>query len=153
MNKTKAKVIAKKLYDNGLNATKTVKELKPYLKNQHTIEQTAHRLLNNPEVKRELEELLSNVELDKEKIIENVKELINAKLITVHKGQEKLTELPDNRIKAKLILKLLDIFYGGSPSAPPTTNIYIDKYLNMTTEQLEQERIKLLKENKEIGIE
>lgn len=108
MNKTKTKIIAKKYIENGLDMKKTAKQLST-TKNDKVLSVKASRWLNNPEINKEIAELLNMANIKEKDIAEMIKELKDSKETASYKG--KITQsktIANDKIRLRLLEILLN---------------------------------------------
>lgn len=140
MNKTKAKTIAKSFIKNEMNASKSVRELTPSLKDETAIRVKATRWLKNPAVNKELTELLNLAGIGKKELANLIGELKDSKEVSKYQG--KITQskkVANDSIRIKLATLLIDKLYSTEPK---TQNIFIEKYQNMDIKELKQTILK-----------
>lgn len=150
---TKAKIIATKYIENGLDMSKTVKELTGNKQiTQGTVYQKTQQWLKNPEVNQALINILNESGIEKKDITDLIanliKELSNSKETAQFRG--KIIE--SNVSNYKIRMRLLEVMLKGLLQQNKST---IHQHLHLegkTDDEIKTLLSQQVKEMKELGI-
>lgn len=142
LNRTKAKIIARTLFKNKLDAKATVKELAP-TNTDNGDHIKAIRWLRDPVVNQEIMELLKTAGIEKEDIAKMINDLKDSKETASYKGQITQSKtIPNDNIRIKLLGILLDKLYTtpSNLSISQTNNYYemSDEELKKRAEEIDE---------------
>jgi len=149
----KAKIIAKTYLDNGMDMTKTARELAGNKDlAQGTIYQKSNQWLKSPEVNEALINLLKDAGIEKQDITEMIagliKELANSKETTAYKGEVIESNVSNYKARGRLLEVLLKSLLETNKS---TTHQHLHLE-GKSDEEIKKLITDQLKEMEELGV-